>query len=146
MSARTLPLPATAAFELLTDLARHGEWIPLTRMDVPHRPPRVGDDVVATTARVLLDRMRVVRLDPPRAGADGVAVLRKDGPLLLGAARITVRAVDGGHARVRWDEDVWLRGPVPRAVSRAVLAPFLDAMGALALWRIARSLRPVPAP
>ncbi|MEE6296912.1 hypothetical protein, partial [Georgenia wangjunii] len=75
-----------------------------------------------------------------------VAVLRKSGPLLLGVARITVHGVDDSRARVRWDEDVWLRGPVPRAVTRVVLAPFLDAMGALALWRIARSLKSDAAP
>lgn len=141
MSARTLPLPAEAAFALVTDLSRHGEWIPLTRMDVPRRPLRVGDAVVATTARVLVDRMTVVRLDPPLGGDDGVAVLRKNGPLLLGAARITVRSAGPGRARVVWDEDVWLRGPLPRGLSRGLLAPFLDAMGALALWRIGRSVR-----
>ncbi|MFC4553979.1 hypothetical protein [Georgenia faecalis] len=165
---RVLPLPADEAFALVTDFARHGEWIPLTRMSVPAGGARPGDAVVARSAVVLLDRMTLERLDPPSvvpgaggpggatAGgatacgvgraprtnpADGVAVLRKDGPVLLGSATVVVTPVGTRAARVRWTEDVWLRGPLPRRVTRAVLAPLLDAMVGLALWRMDRSLR-----
>ncbi|WP_127573467.1 SRPBCC family protein [Georgenia faecalis] len=158
---RVLPLPADEAFALVTDFARHGEWIPLTRMSVPAGGARPGDAVVARSAVVLLDRMTLERLDPPSvvpgaggpggatAGgvgrapgtADGVAVLRKAGPVLLGSATVVVTPVGTRAARVRWTEDVWLRGPLPRRVTRAVLAPLLDAMVGLALWRMDRSLR-----
>lgn len=132
---RTLPLPAAEAFDLLADLGGHGRWIPLTRMAVPAHELAEGDEIVARTAGVFVDRMRIERLEAPR-----VLELRKLGPVLLGTARIEVRAISPGWSRVRWTESVHLRGPLAPEVSRALLAAPLAAMTGLALSRIGRHL------
>ncbi|MDM8083343.1 SRPBCC family protein [Cellulomonas cellasea] len=145
--ARVLPLPAAEAFALLVDLRHHVRWIPMTRVEVPPGPPRVGAHVTAVSGPLarrgapgLVDRMRIDRLDPPDAatGSPGVAVLTKLGPILRGSARIVVAAAGPGHSRVTWSERVWLAGLVPAA---ALVAPVLRGMLALALARVARELR-----
>lgn len=144
---RPLPLPAAEAFALLTDLRHHIRWIPMTRVDVPPGPPRLGAQVTAVSgpfarrgAPGVVDRMRIDRLDPPdaAAGTPGVAVLTKLGPILLGSARIVVAPAGPSHSRVTWSEQAWLAGPVPAA---ALVAPVLRGMLALALARVARELR-----
>lgn len=130
---RTLPVPADQAFALLADLHGHGRWIPWTRMDAPAREPRVGDEILALSAGVLPDRMRVERVEAPR-----VLELRKLGPLLLGTARIEVRALSPHFCRVRWTESVHLSGPLPAALTRPLMGALLEAMVALALARVDR--------
>ncbi len=131
MVTRTLDLPPDQAFRLVAALGEHGRWIPLTRVTTPAGPTREGDIVVARSAGLFVDRMQVVRLDPPRT-----LVLRKLGPVLLGTATITVApGAHRGEASVSWVYDARLRGPLPAS---AVLDPALEAMAALALWRMAR--------
>src|SRR5690625_4526187 len=137
MARRTLELPQQWAYAVVTAVRHHSLWIPLTTVDAPRRPLREGDVVVGRTAGAFLDRMRVTRADPPRE-----LRLVKTGPLLLGEVVITVEARGPSRALVTWTEDdVHLRGPVPPALLRPVLGPLLDGMTALALWRIARSVR-----
>lgn len=137
MAGRTLPLPAAWAFAVVAAVGHHGRWIPATRVDAPRRPLTVGDVVVGRTARVLVDRMRVTHVAPPRE-----LRLVKEGPLLLGEVSIVVEPRGPGCSRVVWTEDgVHLRGPLPRRLTAAVLHPLLEGMTALALWRIERSVR-----
>lgn len=137
MASRTLDLPPEWAYAVVTAARHHGRWIPLTRVEAPARPLREGDEIVGRSALLLVDRMRVTRADPPRE-----LRLVKTGPLLLGEVTITVRSAGQGRAVVDWAENgVHLRGPLPRRLTAALLRPSLEAMTALALWRIDRSVR-----
>ncbi|NMR20491.1 SRPBCC family protein [Cellulomonas fimi] len=144
---RTLPLPAAAAWDLVADPRNHPRWIPLTRVEVRGVPLAAGSRVVGITGPTarrggtgLVDRMVVDRFDAPTDRADGVCELRKVGPVLLGTAGVRVTPLGHATSRVTWTEDVHLAGPLPRAVTRAALAPALAAMVRLALWRAAREV------
>ncbi|UNX55420.1 hypothetical protein MF406_03910 [Georgenia sp. TF02-10] len=137
---RTLPVPAAEAFALLTDLRGHGRWTPLTVVDAPPVPPRPGDAVTAVTACAFVDRMQVVGVRPPDGGAAGLLEVRKVGPVLLGSVQISVHPRGPTACEARWEEDVWLRGPLPRRWTGMVLTPVLETMSALALWRVERHL------
>lgn len=129
-------------YDVLADLSGHHRWIPLTRTDAPARPARPGDRLHAVTARFFVDRMVVTQVVPP-PGPDGVAVLRlrKTGPVLLGSVRLEIRRLGPARCEALWREDVWLRGPLPRRLTAAVLSPFLTGMTQLALRRVDRFLR-----
>ena len=135
---RTVDLSAADAFTLVTNFAAHERWVPLTTITRPSRSVAEGDEVVARTARFLVDRMRIVELTPPEGQVPGVMKVRKIGPLLLGAAVITVEPLGPGSSVLRWSEDVWLAGRLPLHVTRAVLKPALQAMLALVGRRIER--------
>jgi hypothetical protein len=138
---RTIPASADETFALLADLRGHHRWIPLTTTDAPPPPARPGDALTALTAGVLPDRMRVEHVRPPSVdGGPGVLGVRKLGPVLLGDVEITVTPAGPGASVVDWREDVWLRGPLPRRLTRLLLTPPLEAMTALALRRVERHL------
>jgi len=144
---RTLALPADEAWELLTDVRHHVRWIPFTRVETDG-PPALGTRVVAvsgpfarTGGRGLVDRMRVERYDPPTPGGLGVATFVKVGRALRGEARIEVLAAGPASSQVTWVEDVHLGGPLPRRLTAAVAGPFVRAMTAWALHRVAAELR-----
>jgi hypothetical protein len=139
---RTIPAPADETFTLLTDLRGHHRWIPLTTTDAPPPPARPGDALIALTAGVFPDHMRVDEIRPPSDddGGRGVLVVRKLGPVLLGRVEITVEALGPDACTVDWREDVWLRGPLPRRLTSLLLAPSLETMTALALRRVERHL------
>ena len=118
-AARTLPLSADEAWDLLVDARNHARWVPLTRVETDG-PPRVGTRIRATSGPFarrgwpgIVDRMVITRADPP--GATRVAVFVKHGP---GAARRGAhrghRRSTTRHARVLWTEDVYL-AHLPRA-------------------------------
>ncbi|MBU4336999.1 MAG: SRPBCC family protein [Actinobacteria bacterium] len=142
---RRLAGPARRVWPLLVDARNHAAWIPLTRVD-SDGPPAVGTEVVAVSApgarrggRGVVDRMRITRFDPPAPGRMGTAVFTKLGPVLLGDA--TIELVDAGDTCVvRWSERVHLAGPVPAALTAAVLVPVLDSMLRLALTRAGAEL------
>ncbi|MEE6281413.1 SRPBCC family protein [Georgenia sp. MJ170] len=141
MAGRELDLTPEQAFRLVAAVGEHGRWVPFTRVSVPAPEPRAGDLVVARTAGLFVDRMRVVMVAPPRR-----LVLAKVGPVLLGSATITVTPA-GTRARVSWTYDARLRGPLPAALTGPALNHALDAMAALALWRMDRWVRHTrPAP
>ena len=79
----------------------------------------------------------------PRVTLSSADELRlvKVGPVLLGEVAIVVAPAGPGRARVRWTEDVYLRGPLPRRLTTALLHPVLTAMTTLALWRMDRAVR-----
>lgn len=142
---RVLPLDADAAWDLLLDGRNHERWIPLTRIDLPDGPLRLGARFHATSgpfarrgAPGLLDRMRLDRFEPPAPGRPGEALFTKLGPLLRGDAGLQVADAGPGRSRVTWSERVVLAGPVPAG---PVLAPVLGLMLRFALGRVARELR-----
>lgn len=136
-----LPFPAHEVWTLLSDLSGHHRWIPLTTTSAPPAPPQPGDELVAVTLGVLPDRMTVTSVVPPGPGHDTAELLLvKTGPLLLGPVGITIRALGPGACAVDWAEDVWLRGPVPRRLTAAVLALPLRGMTRFALRRVRRHL------
>jgi hypothetical protein len=138
---RTLPAPAPVAFALLADLRGHHRWIPLTSTDAPPPPVRRGDTLTALTAGIFPDRMRVEDVrHPDDVHHHGELHVRKLGPVLLGDVRITVTPTGPGTSVADWREDVWLRGPLPRGLTRLLLTPVLEAMTALALRRVERHL------
>ena len=134
MASRILALPPEQAFRLVATLRAHGRWVPLTRVSAPTGLAQPGDEVVARTAVVLVDRMSVLEADPPRR-----LVLCKRGPVLVGTATITVAPVDT-RSRVSWSYAAHLRGPLPARLTGPVLDRALDAMAALVLWRMARAV------
>lgn len=100
----------------------------------PELPPRAGDIAVAVSgpgarrgAPGLVDRMRIERYDPPRGSTPGTADFVKLGPVLGGAARITVAGDGPGRSRVTWSERVHLLGAPP------VLTGWLGALGLRAM-------------
>ena len=133
MATRVLDVDPDRAFRLVATLGGHGRWIPLTHVAAPPGPARTGDVVLARTAGVFVDRMQVLSADPPRE-----LVLRKLGPVLLGTSTITVAPAPGGRSLVTWTYDAHLRGTLPAS---GVLNPALEAMAALAMWRMARWVR-----
>lgn len=133
-----VPLAAADAFALVADFRVHSRWIPLTRIDVARAAPRVGDAVVAVSAGFLTDRMRVLDVEPPARGEPGRLRIGKEGPLLLGTATVTVTPVGPRQSLVRWVEDVWLAGPLPVRLTRALLAPAFAVMLAGALRGVRR--------
>lgn len=135
---RVVDLSASDTFALISDFAVHERWIPLTRVTAAPPPLERGADVVAVSAGVLVDRMRVVEATPPDGPVPGVLRVRKLGPVLLGDAVITVVPVGPDSAGVRWEEDVWLAGPLSVRLTRAVLTPVFTAMLGHALRRLAR--------
>lgn len=113
------------AWARVTDWSRHGDLIAFT-------------EVVTTSSGIngrtrigpfgFDDPMDITVWDPPRR-----CRLEKRGRLVPGWAEITVEP-RGSGARVRWTEDVDVRGvpgfldPVKRAVSRRIFGRLLDGL------------------
>jgi hypothetical protein len=119
-------------WERLTDWARHGEWIPLTRVEVDPSDP---DRFVAYSGvgpLTLEDRMVVEEMHFD--GAEGICRVAKLGPVLTGHASFHVSSTAGGTT-VRWVEDV----TVPR-----LPRPLAPAAAAVARLAFERSLRRLP--
>lgn len=111
---RLIPAPAPWVWEVVGNLRRHEDLIPLTSVDAPDRPTRVGDRITATSAHVLVDRMVTTRvrergMDPHSPGWARWArwaTFRKTGPLLVGEAHLLVSARSASSCLVIWAEDV----------------------------------------
>lgn len=134
----TLPLAARHAFTLVRDFRVHQRWIPLTRIEAPIGPAEVGDAVVAVSAGFFPDRMRVTGLTAPGELTPGAVTVTKDGPVLRGSSTITLTPIGPEKTVVAWEEDVWLAGPLPARLTRALLAPAFAAMLGHALHRMRR--------
>ncbi|MEU7580171.1 SRPBCC family protein [Streptomyces sp. NPDC041068] len=109
---RPTSLPAAEAWRRLTTWERHGDVVPLTRVDVLTPPPtHVGTVFVARSALGPLgfdDVMEVVEWTPPTTTAPGRCRLEKRGTFVTGWAEIEVRP-DTTGARVLWREDLRVR-------------------------------------
>ncbi|MGV1005354.1 MAG: SRPBCC family protein [Candidatus Nanopelagicales bacterium] len=150
---RVFPASPERVWQLVADPRNHERWIPLTRVVLTRDEPRGGEPIgmgVGTLFTAysgpgarrgrpvgLPDRMIVTKFLPP--APEGSGVYRKLGPLLLGEAAISVKPVTGGSSAT-WSEQVYFAGPLPRALTGAVAAPFLHAMLVLALRRAAVEL------
>ena len=143
---RDVDVDAATAFALLADARNHGRWIPFTHGTfpatatgpLPPGPLPVGTRFTMTSWPGLADRMVVTELTASST------TLRKAGPVLLGSAGISTAPLGAHRARVTWWEDVYLVGPLPARVTRAVVGPVLSAMMRLALARFAREIDAAP--
>lgn len=128
---RVTRLPASAAWEAVTDLSRHTRHVPLTRVLPPAGGLALGAEVSAVTRLGPLaaaDRMLVTALQPGHR-----LRLVKTGWLLRGWAEITVTdAADG--SQVEWTEELWLPG------LRRLTRPVGDRLGAVLFGRVLESL------
>lgn len=140
---RHLPLRAEEAWALVADVRNHARWIPMTRIEAPAaltvgaRFTAVSGPGATNGYPGLADRMVVTSLVAPSTpeARTGRAVLRKEGPLLLGTAEIVVVPGDDDGALVTWVEDVHLRG-LPARWTRRLLRPVLTAMTWYALRKV----------
>lgn len=104
---RVVPQSPQQVWDRVADLASHTEFVPLTRSGEVEGGVRLGAEFVARTGVGPLgfdDRMLITRWEPPR-----VLRIVKTGRLLSGWAQIEVLP-EGSGARVRWSEELWLRG------------------------------------
>lgn len=111
---RLIELDAKRAFAVAADPRFHYRWVPFTRVRTPRRPLLTGDSFTARTLWFLTDRMTVTSIK------DGDAQFRKDGPYLLGTARIHVEPVAKNVSRVTWSYDSEIAGPFPKFIARAL--------------------------
>ena len=110
---------------VLTDFARYGRWMPLTRMELDPGPPRLGWGFAGLSGWGPLsfsDTMLVSAWEPPTDS--GVARFRvvKTGRLLGGWVEVSLTPRPSGGTRVDWVEDVVVK-PLPFP---ATFAPALD--------------------
>jgi uncharacterized protein YndB with AHSA1/START domain len=115
--------PPTAVWDVVTDFAAYGDWMPLTRMRVDAGAPRPGWGFAGFSGVGRFgfsDSMLVTAWEPP--GAEGVGRFRvvKTGRLLGGWAEVRVEPAGDG-TRLDWREDVVVR-PLP---FKRALAPLL---------------------
>ncbi|MFJ9810410.1 SRPBCC family protein [Streptomyces sp. NPDC101158] len=134
---RAVGLPPAEVWRRLTDWPAHGAQVPFTRTTVlTAGPTGVGTRFSARTGPGRLafeDPMEVVRFEPPEPGRPGVCRLVKHGRVVLGWAMFEV-AGEGSGSRVRWTEELRLRGvpglfdPVLAAAGRVVFGRALDGL------------------
>jgi carbon monoxide dehydrogenase subunit G len=121
---RLCAAPPATVWDVVTDFAAYGDWMPLTRMVVDRGSPRLGWGFagVSGLGRVgFSDSMLVTAWTPP--GDDGRGSFRvvKTGRLLGGWAEVRV-APEGAGTRLDWLEDVVVR-PLP---FKRLFAPLLS--------------------
>ncbi|MEV5974113.1 SRPBCC family protein [Streptomyces sp. NPDC051921] len=134
---RPVALPPAEVWRRLTDWPAHGAQVPFTRTTVLTAGPNgVGTRFSARTGRgrfAFEDPMEVVRFEPPEAGRPGVCRLVKHGRAVRGWAEFEVVG-EGAGSRVRWTEELRLRGlpaaldPVLAAAGRLVFGRALDGL------------------
>jgi hypothetical protein len=113
-----VPLTPERAWRELTDWGGHGDWIPLTRVDVdPADPSRfVAWSGIGRAA--LEDRMHAE--DAQFDGVHGRCRVAKLGPVLVGSAELAVGpGLADGTTVVQWHEDVTVPR-LPRMLSPLV--------------------------
>ena len=126
---------ALAVWDVLTDFAAYGRWMPLTTMRVDRGAPRVGWGFAGFSGLGRLgfsDSMLVTAWAPPDDGPGRLMVV-KTGRVLGGWAEITVAGLDSGGVRVDWTVDVVVK-PLPL---RRVVSPLADRAG---LWLYGRAV------
>lgn len=135
---RIVPMTPELAWQRLTDWQSHGEWIPLTRVEVDPTDPDRFTAWSGIGQLALEDRMQLThRTVDPHARRARIAKL---GPVLVGEAEFSVSAgITAGSAVVQWREVVAVPY-LPR-----LLGPIAATMGkylfTMALGRMARTAR-----
>jgi Polyketide cyclase / dehydrase and lipid transport len=143
---RHSPAPPSAVWDVVSDFAAYGQWMPLTRMRTDGGTPRPGWGFAGTSGLGPLafrDSMLVTEWAPP-SGDHGHGRFRvvKTGRLLGGWAQVDVEP-DGAGSRLVWREDVVVRPlpfkrffePVLDRVSARLYGRAVDAMLLLAAGR-----------
>ncbi|WP_406829808.1 SRPBCC family protein [Pedococcus sp. KACC 23699] len=133
LTRHTSATPA-AVWDVVTDFAGYGDWMPMTRMVTDDGAPRLGwgfAGISGVGPLAFSDSMLVTQWDPPASGdqaAPAVFRIVKTGRLLGGWAEITLtpepRVGTPGTwgTRLDWVEDVVVR-PMP---FKRFFAPVLD--------------------
>lgn len=127
--------PPAAVWDVVTDFAAYGDWMPLTRMRVDAGGPRPGWGFAGISGIGRFgfsDSMLLSVWEPPGAEGTGRFRIVKTGRLLGGWAEILV-APDGAGTRLDWHEDVVVR-PLP---FKRLFAPLL---GRASLWLYGRAV------
>jgi hypothetical protein len=115
--------PPAAVWDVVTDFAAYGDWMPLTRMRLDAGGPRPGWGFAGFSGlgRVgFSDSMLVSVWAPPREDGRGSFRIVKTGWLLGGWAQIAVEP-EGTGSRLDWHEDVVVK-PLP---FKRLFAPLL---------------------
>ena len=119
---KTIPISPERAWDRLSDWSTHGEWIPMTRMEVDPADPNRFTAWSGLGKLALEDRMQVVATSTDTETK--TCRVAKLGPVLVGEAEFAVSpASTPGHAVIQWREDV----SVPYLPS--FLAPVAAALG-----------------
>lgn len=100
-----IPVSPSRAWERLNDWGTHGEWIPMTRMDVDPVDPTRFTAWSGLGRLALEDRMHA---EPAEFdGSAGRCLVHKLGPVLVGEAEFAIRpGLAAGTTVVQWREDV----------------------------------------
>jgi hypothetical protein len=135
LTRETSSAPAVV-WDVLTDFAGYGRWMPLTRMQVDPGTPRLGwgfAGISGVGPLAFSDSMLVSGWAPPTDGDTGRFRVVKTGRLLGGWAEVTVTSLGAAGTRVDWVEEVVVR-PLP---FRRGFAPLLDRVST---WLYGRAL------
>lgn len=132
---RIVPMTPELAWQCLIDWRSHGEWIPLTRVEIDAADPDRFTAWSGIGRLALEDRMQLIERIDDESGRR--ARIAKLGPVLVGEAEFAVSAaITPGSAVVQWREVVTVPY-LPR-----VLAPVAAWIGqrlfTMALGRMAR--------
>ena len=118
---RDIALEPEKAWEALIDWEGHGDWVPLTHVDVDPADENLftawsGPGASGWGRRLSLeDRMQAITVE--FEGDFGHCVVHKLGPTLLGVAQLTVSPGPiAGTSTIHWHENVTVRG-LPRFLS-----------------------------
>jgi uncharacterized protein YndB with AHSA1/START domain len=137
---RTVAVPSTQVWEVVTDWAGYSRWMPLTTMRLDQGPTRVGWTFAGLTGVGRLrfsDVMRVTRWTPPSETGAAAFRLVKVGRLLAGWAEVSVLpSADGEQTRLLWRENIVIRpvvlgrllAPVADRFNKALFTRVVDAM------------------
>ena len=135
---RIVPMTPELAWQRLTDWRSHGEWIPLTRVDVDPVDPDHFTAWSGIGRLALEDRMQLIDRTVDECGRR--ARIAKLGPVLVGEAEFSVSAgITTESAVVQWREVVRV-AHLPRILG-PVAAWIGKCLFTMALGRMARTSR-----
>ncbi len=120
---RTIDAPLQQVWDVFSDFAAYGRWIPLTTMLVDPAPTRVGWGFVGRTGLgpvAFLDSMLVTVWEPPHSPSPSGArfAVRKTGRLLAGWAEVQAVTRADGRIDLTWTEEII---PRPEVLGRLLV-------------------------
>ena len=133
---RIVPMAPEQAWRRLTDWQSHGEWIPLTRVEIDAADPDHFTAWSGIGRLALEDRMQLIEQTDHDLGRR--ARIAKLGPLLIGEAEFSVsEGISSGTAVVQWREAVAVPylprvlAPAAAWIGRRLFSMALGRMGRL---------------